>query len=631
MQVPASMSDKQKGILKYILGRVQACLHSVNPFVADFKQIMEIPATTLGEGKIVISAKGPVAEHVRKYNLPSNLKEVSIVTNSQPNDLVLHQRGGGLRIISDLNPAGMPLHFTLLFPFGTHGWDSTVSQKDGRRRVTPRQFFGFHLNIRNGDNMDFLHRACRLFQEWICMSWVVVEDQRLFYQSQNQKALRADTYSNVKDFVDQRKSELAPRQDGIFNDDHQKPVIGRKILSSSFTGSPRWYNSKFQDSMAIVREYHKPDLFITMTCNPQWKEITDELVEGQTPQDRPDLVARVFKRKTDQLMKDLTKGAIFGRVVAYMYVIEFQKRGLPHCHILLILAQEDRILTPDVVNGMVVAELPPDPEMIEDPVLREQAKRLQNIVVSQMIHGPCGNRNPKNVCMLDGKCSKSFPKDFIKQTIVDPTSYYATYRRRKPNEGGRLLTTDDGKIIDNSFVVPYNPLLLLRYNCHINVELCCSPKAAKYLFKYVTKGSDRAMVHTELEGQPRDEIEDYKDMRSVGSSEAVWHLLNFPISDRHPGVKALRVHLKDQQQIVFDLQQEEDAIERGRQTELTAWFEFNSQSLADGVHPERMTKYVDMPKEHTYNLKTKKWAKRKQQTGSTIGRIHSVNPVAGKI
>ena len=163
------------------------------------------------------------------------------------------------------------------------------------------------------------------------------------------------------------------------------------------------------------------------------------------------------------------------------------------------------------------------------------------------------------------------------------------------------------------------------------MELCCSPKAAKYLFKYVTKGSDRAMVHTELEGQPRDEIEDYKDTRSVGSSEAVWHLLNFPISDRHPGVKALRVHLKDQQQIVFDLQQEEDAIERGRQTELTAWFEFNSQSLADEVHPDNMAKYVDMPKEHIYNLKTKKWTKRKQQTGSTIGRIHSVNPVAGKI
>ena len=52
-----------------------------------------------------------------------NLQEVSILTNSQPHDLVLQRRGGGLQNISDLNPKGMPLHFTLLFPHGTYGWD----------------------------------------------------------------------------------------------------------------------------------------------------------------------------------------------------------------------------------------------------------------------------------------------------------------------------------------------------------------------------------------------------------------------------------------------------------------------------------------------------------------------------
>ena len=119
--------------------------------------------------------------------------------------------------------------------------------------------------------------------------------------------------------------------------------IGRKILASSFTGSPRWYNSKFQNGMAICRKYHKPDFFITMTCNPNWPEIKQELLECQKPQDRPDIVARVFKLKLDQLMNDLVHGGVLGKVVAYMYVIEFQKRGLPHAHILLILADHDRI------------------------------------------------------------------------------------------------------------------------------------------------------------------------------------------------------------------------------------------------------------------------------------------------
>ena len=74
-------------------------------------------------------------------------------------------------------------------------------------------------------------------------------------------------------------------------------------------------------------------------------EIKNVLKDGQTPQDRPDIVARVFKLKKDQLMQDLKTGHVLGKVVAHMHVIEFQKRGLPHVHILVILADEDRLQT----------------------------------------------------------------------------------------------------------------------------------------------------------------------------------------------------------------------------------------------------------------------------------------------
>ena len=211
MSIPASMSSKQRDVLKSVVETVQDAIHAVNPFTADFKQVLEIPEEDLTDGKVVISAKGPSTEHERRYNLPTNLKEVSIVTNSKPNDMVLHLRGGGLQTISDLNPKGMPLHFTLLFPYGTYGWDMTVMKQGGKRRVTPREFYCYHLNVRKGENGDFLHRAGRLFQEWICMGWIVVEDQRLFFQSQNQKALRADSYGNVKDHVDQMKQKKAKR------------------------------------------------------------------------------------------------------------------------------------------------------------------------------------------------------------------------------------------------------------------------------------------------------------------------------------------------------------------------------------------------------------------------------------
>ena len=70
----------------------------------------------------------------------------------------------------------------------------------------------------------------------------------------------------------------------------------------------------------------------------------------------------------------------------------------------------------------------------------------------------------------------------------------------------------------------------------------------------------------------KDEIEEYVDLRSVGSSEASWHLLNFPIAKKHPAVYAMRCHLEDEQQVVFDEGSEESVLEKARETELTGFF-----------------------------------------------------------
>ena len=89
--------------------------------------------------------------------------------------------------------------------------------------------------------------------------------------------------------------------------------------------------------MAIVRRHGKADIFLTFTCNPEWPEITRNLKPGQKPEDRPDLVDRVFRLKVKELMKDIVERHCYGRVPAYTYVIEYQKRGLPHVHLLVIL------------------------------------------------------------------------------------------------------------------------------------------------------------------------------------------------------------------------------------------------------------------------------------------------------
>ena len=88
-------------------------------------------------------------------------------------------------------------------------------------------------------------------------------------------------------------------------------------------------------------------------------------------------------------------------------------------------------------------------------------------------------------------------------------------------------------VVDNSWVVPYNPYLMLRYEAHINIENCASPTAANYLYKYVTKGHDRAMTKAQVPGHTN-EIDDYVDLRSVGSNEAAWHILSFNIAKKVP-------------------------------------------------------------------------------------------------
>ena len=109
-------------------------------------------------------------------------------------------------------------------------------------------------------------------------------------------------------------------------------------------------------------------------------------------------------------------------------------------------------------------------------------------------------------------------------------------------------------MVDNQWIVPFSPFLSLRFNCHINVDLCESPTASKYLYKYVYKGGDRAIVCVEIkDGKTEvDEVEEYEDLRSIGSSEAAWLIFNFNIAKKYPAVYALRCHLEDEHQVFFD-------------------------------------------------------------------------------
>ena len=381
-----------------------------------------------------------------------------------------------------------------------------------------------------------------------------------------------------------------------------------------------------QDAMTYVRKYGHPDLFITTTTNPNWPEIKDNLLPGQDPHDRPDIVDRVFRLKVQKLLQMLKSEMVFGKPQAWLYSIECQKRGLPHCHLLLWLIAEHRI-TPDKIDDVICAEIP-NPTV--DP-------ELHQIVMSNMVHGPCGSINPQSPCMQDGLCSKKYPKHFMSESQLGSDSY-PLYKRSSPDDGGQVSTISMrvGGIrieqqVDNRWIVPYNKLLW-SMNCHCNVELCMSIKAIKYVLKYVYKGCDQAMFT--LQSSRVDEISDYQNARYVSSNEAVWRIFEFPIHERDPPVQQLAVHLENGQRVYFTEDTARDHASRDPpKTTLTEFF--NLCRVDDFA---RTLYYINVPRYYTWNKKS--WCRRKQGTTvdgypgvkktHVLGRVFTISPRQGE-
>jgi len=161
----------------------------------------------------------------------------------------------------------------------------------------------------------------------------------------------------------------------------------------------------FQNAMAICRHFHKPDLFLTMTANPKWPKILHNFFPDQTATDRPDIVLWIFEQKKKALLKLIDNG-FFGTIVAHIHTIEFQKRGLSHIHLLIFLYPQYRIRDSYHINSMISAQLS-DPQL--QPLLYAK-------VTKYMLHGPCGVDNPQAKCIVNGKCSKRFSKEYRERT-----------------------------------------------------------------------------------------------------------------------------------------------------------------------------------------------------------------------
>ncbi|XP_058774354.1 uncharacterized protein LOC131648630 [Vicia villosa] len=486
----------RSGVDSNIVENLSSMLYEHNVHAQSFKMERD----RLSEGNVADLKLCLISERQtdgRIYNQPTVSEVVALIVGdvdtAEKRDIIMQKQCGQLQRIDEYHTSYLGFQYPLLFPYGEDGYrpnirhrnkgsntvrnaetTATVSEIEDvpweeatkRNRITIREWFAFRIQSRKNQAQTIL-RSRRLFQQFLVDGFTMMECERLRWLRKNQSKLRVGKYDHLAD--------------ARTNGHTRGAATGKRVaLPSSYVGSRRFMDQLYFDGMEICSYVGFPDLFITFTCNPNWTEIQRVLSSANLKaSDRPDLITRILKLKFDALLSDLTKKSIMGKVLAYMYTIEFQKRGLPHAHILIFLHPSSKYPTPADIDRIISAEIPN----------KDTDEELYNLVKSHMIHGPFGNAFRNTTCMKEGKCSKYFPKEFRRDTIVDQDGY-PVYRRRD-----NLHTfSKNGIEIDNKFVVPYNSKLLLKYRAHINLEWCNQSTSVKYLFKYINKGYDKITV-----------------------------------------------------------------------------------------------------------------------------------------
>uniref|UniRef100_A0A0M3IC53 ATP-dependent DNA helicase n=1 Tax=Ascaris lumbricoides TaxID=6252 RepID=A0A0M3IC53_ASCLU len=423
-----------------------------------------------------------------------------------------------------------PLLFPMLLPYGQHFYTRGIpvaasEGRKGRKRadaadddddiddngdmdrgskprkfVTQREFPLYHYAYRASDSPHWLRAARRLAQQFVVYNHVCTESERLQWISDKCRSMRCDEASDLfRKVVDENFAKKGWK-------------IGKVVvLPASYPGSPRNMQRCFEDSIALVGDVGRPNYFITFTTNPSWPEIKGMLRVGERCVDQPMLVARVFHQYFSEFLNDVLKREVLGKVVGFAYNTEFQKRGLPHVHLLLCVDRSDQVLTPEDIDDVIQAYIPPPPAEGEED--GEGKMELRRLVLSHMIHRPC--RNGNFPCRTkEGLCSKGFPKAYNEHTSLAANGYALL---KRPNDGTAELLQDGKTVVTNRDVVPYSRYFLKKFHTHINIEHCASIECVKYIFKYVFKGYDCAIIQM-MTKRNREAITEDVDVRVGGDN-----------------------------------------------------------------------------------------------------------------
>lgn len=577
---------------------------------------MRAPVSRGGEVAVLIPNDGVSRSHYGTVTLQGNR-----IRESKP--LVLHMNDSP-------NPAKTQrikydhasydgLRFPILFPTGVCGWHRSFQSIKRERRISLREYYSFMLQDRPFEN-NLLMNGKRLLQEYIVDAAAKIEDNELYFQESHQKELRASEYDSIK----RAKAEGFT---GTLGRVQSKP----QVMSKSMRSSPAQKAAKYKDFVAAFRYHGGVDAFVTMTANPNWPEIQSALKPGESAEDRSDIVARVFKLKLNKAI-DLIENGFLGEQCCVAYVIEFQKRGLPHAHIAIAFTEEWKLKSGKEVDLMVSAEIP-------DPVLHP---KLNKIVCHHNAHFCIFEKDNPASCIENGVCKKGFPFELRDDTILIDSAY-PLYRRRNLHPTTIVRKGREVRVTD-AMIVPYNPALSLLLDCHCNIQACSQIFDFKYFFKYFTKKAESLIFYpndvaktnerkksfAELKESIHvdDEINRYKIGRFIGTSDAMWSILGFELYYLTQPVLSMPIDLPGKQTVFLRGNILQGLPER---TMMTAFFELVSQQGDTALTFASSKKvkdllYQDVPNHCVWNSGLKMWTlrTRKAKNGiAQIGRLHT--------
>ncbi|RCV43462.1 hypothetical protein SETIT_9G296200v2 [Setaria italica] len=346
-----------------VIRRLKDILHGINPYSENLRSMGHVD--NLEDYHVELNLDQRL-DH-RTYNVPLTSEVAAVwIEGSEhrsqfDNSVVLQGKDRSIHGIRSYHGCYDALSYPLFFPRGELEWHNCIpkvgmtvaevnkaqaickARVDGggdddagsarNKYVSVHDYYCYKFQMRPRIFNPILYGK-RLFQQFVVDTYVKIESSCLDDIRNNQDILRADLYQGL---VDSWRT-------GVEDADE---VGKRTVLSPTFIGGPRNMRCRYMDAMALVGKFGKPDIFLTMTCNPNWDEITNELYPGQSPQDRPDLVTQVFRAKLEELKKVLMEKDILGK-----------KRGLPHAHFLLIMQRKYKITCPEQYDLLISAELP---------------------------------------------------------------------------------------------------------------------------------------------------------------------------------------------------------------------------------------------------------------------------------